>query len=546
MTRQVLQILLVFGLFLLLARCAQQVPLSGGKKDETPPKIIESIPARNSTDFKAESITLKFDEFVQVKDLSNQLIVTPRLKTAPDISADGKKILVKFKKEELVPNTTYRIYFGKAIADMSESNSIPDFEYVFSTGSYLDTLEMKGEVTDAFNNKPVPDVLIALYFREKANDSLPYKTEPDYITRSAGNGTFLLKNLPYKTFSVYAFTDKNKNSLYDGEAERIAFLGPELNLLSDSAIRLKLFQEESSKSFIKKTTTPYYGFAQVILNKKARTALLPLKPTHAADISETFPGKEKDTVSFYYRNVNDTLNLVLHNLNNDKRDTLRLTVPKNNPGKRRLKKYTLNTIGNKLPLNDKLRFTFLNWMDTSRSDLSKIQFSSKEDSAIGKVPVKGRWLSITSFEIANQLKEGVNYTLKIDTSAFFDLKQIPNDSGSVNFMTQTKMEFGKLTLKVLFSKKQNYIIQLINQRDEVEKENHMSFSLSSSNSATIEFTDISPGIYFAKVIFDDNKNKKWDSGNILLKQQPEKVIINSKQLKILSDWEIEEEILIKE
>ncbi len=546
MTRQVLQILLVFSLIVLLVGCAQQVPLSGGKRDETPPKLIESIPSRNSTYFNAEYITLKFDEFVQVKDLSNQLIVTPRLKTAPDISADGKKISVKFKKEELAHNTTYRVYFGKAIADMNESNSIPDFEYVFSTGNSIDTVEVKGDVTDAFNNKPVPDVLVALYFNEKANDSLPYKTEPDYIARTGESGTFLLKNLPYRTFAAYAFSDKNKNSLYDGEAEKIAFLGSDLKLLSDSVIHLKLFQEESSKSFIKKTSTPYYGFAQIILNKKAKVQVFPLKQTNASDVAETLIGKEKDTVSFYYRNINDTLDLALRNLNTGKSDTLRLTLPKNNSGKRRLKKYTVNTSGNKLLLYDKLRLTFLNWMDTSRSDPRKIRFSSKEDSAIAGIPVKGHWQSITSFEIEHQLKEGVNYTLKIDTNAFFDLKQTTNDSSLINFTTQSKIEFGKLTLKVLFNKKQNYVVQLINQQDKIEKEQFVAFSLSSSNSTTLEFTDVPPGIYFAKIIFDDNKNKKWDSGNILLKQQAEKVIINSKQLKILSDWEIEEEILIKE
>ncbi|PBQ32272.1 hypothetical protein CNR22_10980 [Sphingobacteriaceae bacterium] len=545
MTRQVLQILFVFSLILVIVRCAQVVPLSGGKRDEAPPKMLEAVPAAKTTNFNSEVITLRFDEFVQVKDLTNQLIVTPRLKSTPDISADGKKILVKLKKEELAPNTTYRIYFGKAIADMNESNSIQDFEYVFSTGTFIDTLKIKGDVIDAFTNKPVSDVLIALYNSEKANDSLPYKTEPDYIARSSDNGAFSITNLPYRSFLLYAFADKNKNNLYDGDAERIAFLGSSLKLISDTTIRLKLFQEEASKSFIKKTLSPYYGFSQIVLNKKAKVQLSSLKPADLSNLSETSVGQEKDTVSFYYKNATDTLGIVLENLSINKTDTLKLTLPRLS-AKRKLKAYTINTIGNKLALYDKLRFNFLTWMDTTRSDLSKIKFSSKEDSLISEVPVKGRWTGITVYEIDHKLKEGVSYTLKVDTSAFFDLKQITNDSSMVNFTTQSKIEFGKLTLKLLFDQKQDYVVQLINEQEKVVREQTVALSLSDSNAVTLEFIDVLPAVYTTKIIFDDNKNKKWDSGNILRKQQPEKVIINSKQLKVLSDWEIEEEILIKE
>lgn len=545
MTRQVLQILFVFSLILLIARCAQVVPLGGGRKDEVPPKMLEVVPASNTTNFNSAIITFRFNEFVQVKDLTNQLIVNPRIKTSPDISADGKNILVKLKKEELQPNTTYRIYFGKAIADMNESNSIPDFEYVFSTGNSLDTLKIKGDVTDAFNNKPVSDILIGVYNSEKANDSLPYKTEPDYIARSNENGAFSITNLPNKSFLLYAFSDKNKNSLYDGDAERIAFLGSELKLISDTNLHLKLFQEEASKSFIKKTLNPYYGFAQIILNKKAKVALNALKLLDEGNISETNVGEGKDTVSVYYKNAIDTFGLILKNLSINKTDTLKLNLPRLST-KRKLKTYTVNTIGNKLALYDKLRFTFTTWMDTTKSDLSKIKFSSKEDSLIGNVPVKGRWRSITEYEIDHKLKEGVAYTLKLDTSAFFDIKQIPNDSNEINFITQSKIEFGKLTLKVHFDHKQHYVVQLINEQEKVIREQAVALSPSDSNAVSLEFIDVVPGVYTTKIIFDDSKNKKWDSGNILRKQQPEKVIINSKQLKILSDWEIEEEILIKD
>lgn len=546
MGRHVLQILFVFIIILALIRCAQIVPLSGGTRDTTPPKLMEALPKLNSTNFKDEIITLKFDEFVQVKDLSNQLIVTPRLNSSPEISADGKKIIIKLKKNELEPNTTYRLYFGKAIADMNESNPIQNFEYVFSTGNHIDSLTVTGEISNAFNNKPEPNALIAVYFQEKANDSLPYIKEPDYLTRSDETGNFSLKNLPYKSFRVYAFTDKNKNYLYDGEIEKIAFLSSDLKLLSDTSIQLKMFQEEASKSFVKKTTVPYFGFAQILLNKKTNVRLTALDSSQQPNIFETHSNSQKDTISLYYKNISDTLNLALYNYSNNKTDTLRLILPKPKAGKSRLKSFTTNTVGGKLLLYDKLKLQFLNWMDTSKVDMSKMKFSSKEDSLIAEQPVTGRWKSVTTFEIDHNLKEGVTYTLKVDTNAFFDWNHFTNDSSIIKVTPQSKIEFGKVTLKCLFYKKQSYVVQLLNEQDQVVKEQNVSLSLSSSNAVSIEFIDVPPAIYRTKIIFDDNENKKWDSGNLLHKHQPEKVIIHSKQLKVVADWEIEEEISLKE
>jgi hypothetical protein len=550
MIKQVLHILAAFALILILERCAQIVGLTGGKKDTQPPKLLEATPPEKNTGSTPEHIVLKFDEFVQIKDLSSQLIVSPRLKTPPEIRAEGKKIVIDLKKEELAPNTTYRLYFGKSIADLNESNSIEDFEYVFSTGDVIDTLKIQGSVSDAFSTKPSTDILLGLYFKKEATDSIVYKSEADYIARSGENGTFTFRNLPKRTFVIYGIDDKNKNKLYDGETEKVAFWGPDLKLTGDTTIPLKLFQEESSKSFIKKTNNPYYGFTQIILNRKVKVRVAPLYPSDKMNISETKAGIEKDTVAIYYKNINDSLSLVFSNLANGKTDTLKLTLPKNNQNKKRLKSFITNTQGGKLALNDKLRLTFLNWMDTSRSDRetsrSKIKLRSKEDSLIGNVPVNGHWRDIISYELDIKLKEGLDYSFKIDTGAFYDMNQFTNDSSVVNFKTQSKTDFGKLTLKLRLNTKQDYIIQLITEQGQVIKEDFISFSLSSSNAVSIDFIDILPGTYFARIIFDDNANKKWDTGNLIRKKQPERVHINSKQLKVLSDWEVEEEIMLKD
>jgi hypothetical protein len=544
MARQVLKILLFFIPVLFYVRCAQQVPLSGGKRDVVPPKPVSAAPANNSTHFNSELIILQFNEYIKLNDLANQLVVSPKLKTAPEVEADRKSIRISLKKEELSPNTTYRFSFGRAVADMNEGNVLPDFEYVFSTGDAIDSLRIKGQVRDAFTNKPLGGVLIGLYPDKQQSDSLPYKEAPEYTGKSNEGGEFNFRNLPYHTFKAYAVEDKNKNLTYDGESEKIGFMDANLALRSDTVLSFRMFQEESAKSFIKKTVLPYAGLAQILLNKKIRVSIAALKRADSSAIYETKPGMEKDTISIYYKNITDTLVLVISS--STKTDTLKIALPKKAVTKQKFKNYSTNTSGNVLPLNTPLILTFSNWMDIQNANGSDLKLTSAEDSSASLMPVTGRWLDINHYEITNALKGGINYTLKVDTCAFLDANGICNDSLKADFKTESRLEFGKVTLKLLLNKKQPYTVQLLNDKNEVVRESHISFSLSSSNAISLDFIDMRPGTYLVKIIYDDNGNQKWDTGNLLLKRQPERVIINSKQIKVLSDWEIEEEIQVKE
>src|SRR5436189_5100431 len=109
------QIFFVLFLLLFLCRCAQVGVLNGGKRNNNPPKLVKAIPASGSLNFDSKEVVLQFDEFVQLKDLPNQLIVSPRIKTSPEIETEGKKIRITLKKEELSPNTTYRLAFDNSI-----------------------------------------------------------------------------------------------------------------------------------------------------------------------------------------------------------------------------------------------------------------------------------------------------------------------------------------------------------------------------------------------------------------------------------------------
>jgi hypothetical protein len=546
MLKQFPKILILLSVFILFEKCAQVVPLSGGPRDRKAPELLEAIPENSAIHFNSAMITLRFNEYIQLKDLKNQLTVSPRLLSEPEISVQGKKIVIELKKEELLPNTTYRFNFGKAVADMTEGNAIQGFEYAFSTGSYLDSLQIKGTVRDAFNESPLENTNVGLYIYDKTeNDSLVYKNLPDYLAKTDNNGNFVFSKLPPKTYKVLALADKNKNMVYDGESEKIGFRNDLLKLGSDSSVNLHLFSEEPSRQFIKKTIQPYYGKALVLYNKRSKFKVSALREQETALIFETSAQNEKDSIILYYKDIKDSLRLLINDLKSKRTDTLMLALPKLKIGRLKLLNYASNFPSGVLNQGLAPQLIFYNWLDISKTDLRKMQLHYKKDTLELKEQVQGEIIANHIIQINNKLMEGLTYKIKADTASIFDVNGKYNDSLDIYLKLQNKGDLGKAAVKLLLDKKQSYIVQLISEREAVMKEKFISLSLSSSNAVVVDFTDIPPGTYKIKVIFDDNENKRWDTGNFLNNQQAEKVFIASKQIKVLSDWEVEEEIRVK-
>lgn len=207
---------LIAGLILLSTNCANQGSPTGGPKDTIAPLIKKISPLNQSTNFKNNKITIKFDEFVELKDVANSLIVSPPVENKPEVATKGKGIVIKIK-DTLLENTTYVLNFGDAIVDYTEGNPIHNYKYILSTGNYIDTLWFMGIINDAFTLIPSENVFIGLY--KNLEDSIPYLEKPNFIAKSGEDGIFSISNLPGGIFRIFALSDNNSNLMYDnGEA----------------------------------------------------------------------------------------------------------------------------------------------------------------------------------------------------------------------------------------------------------------------------------------------------------------------------------------
>lgn len=197
---------------LLTMGCAQVRSISGGEKDTTAPKLLAVVPETKSLHFNGNTFTLFFDEYIQLRDVQKELLISPPLASSPRVKVRQRSLEVSWD-DTLRRETTYLFQFGKSIADVNESNTLDDLNYVFSTGSRLDSLVCMGSVIDAFTDKPINAVKVLLF------DSLQHifnpSLRPAYFARTNERGVFQFNYLREGQYVLCALSDENGNNHFD-------------------------------------------------------------------------------------------------------------------------------------------------------------------------------------------------------------------------------------------------------------------------------------------------------------------------------------------
>ena len=228
--------------YFLLSSCATVVSPSGGEKDIFPPKILSSYPKNESVNFNENQIIINFDEYIQIKNRS-EINFFPEINPRPTIKTKGRSIVINLSSG-LRPNTTHIINFNKSIVDLNESNPLNDFEYVFSTGSFIDTCSLSGSIFNLKSNIKTTDAVVGLFKNGLAinYDSLVRKTSANYFVYSDENGNYNFSNLKQGDYLLCAFQDLNLSNKYE-QPEPVS-MPVEINLDKNQIIHIPLFIED--------------------------------------------------------------------------------------------------------------------------------------------------------------------------------------------------------------------------------------------------------------------------------------------------------------
>jgi hypothetical protein len=230
----------------LLTGCAQIMAPVGGAKDTIPPTLLSARPASGTVNFQGNKITLYFNEYIQLDNVTQNLLVSPLPNTPPYVDYKFKNVTIKLR-DTLQPNTTYVIDLGNSIKDLNEGNPYPHFSYVFSTGPVIDSMMFSGNVSLAETG--AVDTTMQIYLYKDLADTAVQKRKPNYIARVNREGKFTFTNLPAGKYKVYALKDDNGSRTYDSKTEMFAFADSSIIVNnSTSAIKLFAFREEKEKS----------------------------------------------------------------------------------------------------------------------------------------------------------------------------------------------------------------------------------------------------------------------------------------------------------
>ena len=200
--------------------CANQVPPLGGPRDSISPTLIAVRPVDSATNFNGKKIIFEFNEYVQVDNAVENLLISPTPKISAQVTSKLRTVTVTIK-DTLEPNTTYSYNFGNAIKDVNEGNVLKDFTYVFSTGPTLDSFQLEGKVMLAETGKTYSTLIAALY--KTGDDSAVVKQNARYIARLDKNGNYLFKNLPADKFYLYTFKAEGGQKRYAGKTTLFGF-----------------------------------------------------------------------------------------------------------------------------------------------------------------------------------------------------------------------------------------------------------------------------------------------------------------------------------
>ena len=520
-------------LVLLLSACARRGRPEGGPKDFDKPIMVRAVPEFMSLYFEEDEIKIYFDEYIKLKDVNSELIVSPPLKYPVEISPLGtssKKITIKLR-DTLQENATYTFNFAQSIIDNTEGNILDNFKYIFSTGDYIDSLIVAGPIKDAFELEMTESPTIMLYPVDEAyTDSLIYNEKPTYVGRTIDSLNWEVTNIKEGTYRLVALNDIRKNYKYDPREDKIAFYEDFITIPGDSIFDLILFKEilEFELSSRPKDISKGYiilGFAGDSRDVKIRV------------LSETPP----DFKDFYAKDVKtDTIN---YWFNNYDKDTLVMEVSKGkfidsvkivvNEEEIDTMKVAFSKTGT-LHLRDTLKIG--SSVPIMKIDTSKFHFMDK-DSA--KVPFQLKLSSnrsIIDFHFEKELQQ--KYELFIAPGGLEDIFGIQNDSLTSKLRTGKTADYCSLFLTITNIDKFPVIIDLLNDKGELVGNTY------ATEPREYEFRNLRPSRFMVRIIYDENGNRQWDTGSFLKNLQPEKVYYIKNIIEAKANWEVNESLTI--
>lgn len=573
--------LLISAGLIMLQSCAKEASPTGGPKDIKPPEVIYESPVNHSVNFNEKKAKVYFNEYVQLKNLQEELLISPPMKEKPKFVLKGKKLVISFK-DTLPKNKTVNLNFYNAIVDLNESNPLPNYQYVFATGSTIDTSFIDGRVLDAATGKPIDKAMVLVY--EDFTDSVVTNKLPSYLSRTNKDGIFVVNNLGEGPYKLFALMDNNRNNIYDQPAESVAFtldsirpivewttmhdtlqiidsitIATSDTIYHDSLVQrrvqvstlkpfqLRMFVKDYYKHYLSSNTRLRKSLLSFGFNRSIDSLEHQIKIIKPQPRNNTWFVKQmvnNDSVLYYitdsivynadsiYLTINypytDSTNTIIQKI-----DSIYLISDKKKVSKEdTIISFKTNLRSKKLDIDSTLS---INWSDPiHKVDIESLIFEIKRDTIFEPYDFEWR-LSANKLKTTIRFKPDLlaNYRLIMDSALIKSLTRNVLDSTAITFQFFAEADYGNYIL-MTDTLCEKAIYQIVNKKgDIISEQKH-------PTTKTVQFNQLTPGSYTLRVLIDDNENGVWDTGNYYRKKQPELIIAFPTEITIKANWDTEQ------
>ena len=545
-------------LILIIWGCANRIAPTGGPRDEEPPKVITSTPQYGERNYQSLEVTIEFDEFINVKNLKDQLIITPRIDGDYDYKIRKEIVYLEFE-EPFADSTTYTLNFRDGIIDITESNPAENMLLAFSTGNLLDTLEITGTLVDLLTKAPIDAATVGLYPKDDTLDI--FSGPPYYFTQTNKEGNYKFNNIKDGDYKLYAFEDGNKNLTCESEREGYAFLTQAISL--DSAFRadtlnlqflnidtLKLTRTRSSGLYFNVYANKYLTYAKLKAENDS-TIIFKYDDDHKGlKLYNTFPIKDSLKV---FIDLQDSLGIVA-------KDTFYLKFEESSRSpdefdvsfKEPVSSQKNKLLSGEITFNKPLQKIILDSITIKKDSLEQYNvfnsFSYELDSlenrlkyaidipqAILDTLIKNREIAqAPTISRDSKPTPKVKYMLNIPSASFISIENDSSEASNKQIKFINPANYGLIKGTIITAYK-SFTVQLLDNKMTVVQEH--------KNGKAYTFDEVSPGEYILRIFIDENNNGKWDMADIRQNIPAEKVIVyqdetGASKTVIRANWEI--------
>jgi len=536
------QFLLWLFASLVLVSCARVGSPVGGDKDSIAPKMIGSNidTTRVNVPRDIKKLRIDFDEYIMLKDVSKNLIISPPIQYTKIIpSSIGNKYLEIEWKDTLQANATYNFNFGNSVVDLNESNPLPYFNFAFSTGEKLDDLYISGTIADALGSEKNSEgkeknMVVGLY---QVKDTINYRQKPYYITKADPDGYFELNYLTPGKYRIIGFDDDNNNSIYDLGKESVAFQKKDINLeASISGMKLRTFPSRKVVKY--KEIATITGGVLMTFEGNPEKVIVKIVGEKPADYKVTHKPKS-DSARIWFdatkENIGATVseNLKFSYDTNAKQDTVSVFYKR--PAKDEMT--IANPFTNKLAPETDFRFSSNYIINRIQPENWKLQSDSIAQDFTARISE----LDSTQVIVKSNFVAGKKYQLTVPKNTVASFYNRSSESVRFDFELAKPEDFGSFTARILNLPNQKFWIQLLDDKNEVAYQKY-------TDQSEVKFINLKPGSYKLRILVDNNGNGTWDNANFADETLAEDVYLFKKagskdvitKINIRPMWEINE------